>query len=141
MGRVKTTYDVVAYRTIPRRQTHPDRLAAIGKLFGMDPAPVGDCRVLEVGCGDGANLIPMAYYLPDSRITGFDLADVPIAQGREVARDLGLANLDLRVADLCAFGEGEQEFDYIFAHGLYSWVPERVRDGLMFGRERRPGDV
>ena len=31
-------YDQVAYRTFPRRQTHPDRLAAIARLFGMQPA-------------------------------------------------------------------------------------------------------
>ena len=131
MGRVKNAYDAIAYRTFPRRQTHPDRLAAIGKLFGMDPAAVKNCRVLEVGCGNAANLIPMAYYLPESRITGFDLAEAPVAEGRDVAEDLGLANLDLRVADLCSFGDGEPAFDYIFAHGLYSWVPAPVRDGLL----------
>ena len=54
-----------------------------------------------------------------------------IAAGREVADDLGLANLDLRVADLCEFGEGEGEFDYIVVHGLYSWIPPVVRDRLM----------
>ncbi|MEO8594034.1 MAG: PqqD family peptide modification chaperone [Candidatus Solibacter sp.] len=128
---MKTAYDAVAYQTFARRQTHPDRLAAIARLFGMRPAPVTQCRVLEIGCGDAANLIPMAYHLPGSRFTGIDLADSPIAEGRRAAADLDLSNLDLRVADLCAFGEGEGEFDYIVAHGLYSWVPAPVRDRLL----------
>ena len=41
-------------------QTHPDRLATIALLYGMAPRPVDRCRVLELGCGDGSNLIPMA---------------------------------------------------------------------------------
>ncbi|MEO8371770.1 MAG: class I SAM-dependent methyltransferase [Candidatus Solibacter sp.] len=122
-------YDLVAYRTFVRRQTHPDRLAAIARLFGMSPAPVTACRVLEIGCGDAANLIPMAYHLPQSRFTGFDLAAAPIAAGRQVANELHLGNLDLLQADLCKFAEGE--FDYIVAHGLYSWVPPEVRDRLL----------
>ena len=48
----------------PRRQTHPNRLAAVARLFGMEAAPVANCRVLELGCGAGGNLIPLAYYLP-----------------------------------------------------------------------------
>ena len=124
-------YDQIAYRTMPRRQTHPDRLAAMARLFGMKPAPVAACRVLELGCGDGANLIPQAYYLPQSRFIGVDLAEAPIAAGTAIARELGLSNISLRAADLRDLGPDEGEFDYIFAHGLYSWIPADVRDRLL----------
>jgi SAM-dependent methyltransferase len=128
---VNNPYDQVSYRSFPRRQTHPDRLAAIARFFGMTPAPVTACRVLEIGCGNGANLIPLAYHLPESRFTGIDLAAAPIAAGCTMARDLGLSNIDLRVADLCELGAEMGEFDYIFAHGLYSWIPVDVRDRLL----------
>ncbi len=124
-------YDQVTYRTFPRRQTHPNRLAAVATLFGMSPAPVARCRVLEIGCGDGGNLIPLAYYLPESRFTGIDLAAQPIAAARRTAEALDLANVDLRVGDLRDLGARDGEFDYIFAHGLYSWIPEDVRDRLL----------
>ena len=125
------SYDQVPYRTFPRRQTHPNRLAAVATLFGMTPAPVARCRVLEIGCGAGGNLIPLAYHLPESDFTGIDLARQPIAAARRVARDLQLRNLDLRVADLRDLVSGSPEFDYIFAHGLYSWIPPGVRDALL----------
>jgi hypothetical protein len=48
-------------------------------LFGMQPADIEQCRVLEIGCGDGANLIPMALGLPGSEFVGIDLAASPIA--------------------------------------------------------------
>jgi SAM-dependent methyltransferase len=126
-----TRYDRVPYRTFPRRQTHPDRLAAVGTLFGMDPAEAARCRVLEIGCGAGGNLVPLAYTLPESRFTGIDLAAAPLAEAREMARALGLRNLELRHGDLRALETGAEEFDYILAHGIYSWVPAEVRDALL----------
>jgi SAM-dependent methyltransferase len=128
---LKNPYDQIAYRTLPRRQTHPDRLAAMARLFGMNPAPVTACRVLELGCGDGANLIPQAYYLPHSDFIGVDLAAAPIAAGSAIAAELGLSNISLRAADLRDLGPDLGEFDYIFAHGLYSWIPPDVRDRLL----------
>jgi SAM-dependent methyltransferase len=122
-------YNQIAYRTFPRRQTHPDRLAAVARLFGMESAAVTQCRVLEVGCGSGGNLIPMAYALPGSRFTGIDLAEAPVSIARETVHALELKNLDVRVADVCEFENGE--FDYVLVHGLYSWGPARVRDRLL----------
>jgi SAM-dependent methyltransferase len=128
---VNNPYDQVAYRTFPRPETHPDRLAAAGRFFGMTPAPPAACRVLEIGCGDGGNLIPLAYYLPESRFTGIDLAAGPLAAAGAAARDLAIHNVDLRVADLRDLCARDGEFDYIFAHGLYSWIPADVRDRLL----------
>ena len=128
---VDNPYDQVAYRTFPRRQTHPDRLAAIARFFGMNPAPPAACRVLEIGCGNGGNLIPLAYYLPQSRFTGIDLAAAPIAEARAMAGDLALSNIELGVADLRDLAVDQGDFDYIFAHGLYSWIPAEVRDRLL----------
>src|SRR5262245_50406828 len=43
-------YDEVPYASRPFPQTHPDHLAAVATLFGMEPPPVERCRVLELGC-------------------------------------------------------------------------------------------
>ena len=125
-----TIYNEVTYPSAVYAQTHPDRLAMMATLLGMTPAPVERCRVLELGCGDGWNVITMAYGLPGSEFTGIDLASEPIARGSALAAKLGLKNLSLRemdVADAADLGE----FDYIIAHGLYSWVPEAVREKVM----------
>jgi methyltransferase-like protein/2-polyprenyl-3-methyl-5-hydroxy-6-metoxy-1,4-benzoquinol methylase len=136
-------FELIPYPTFPRPQTHPDRLAAVGRLFGMEPAPVEGCRMLEIGCGDGGNLIPMAYALPGSRFVGVDLAAGPIAAGKVVAADLALDNLALHAADLREIDETWGEFDYIVAHGVYSWVPEDVREGLlaMCGKRLAPEGI
>jgi len=124
-------YDTLRYPTWPRLETHPDRLAAVATLFGMNPAPVDRCRVLEIGAGDGGNLIPMAYALPRSRFTGVDLARAPVAEGRRAIRELGLTNVEMLRTDVRAIGRELGAFDYILAHGLYSWIPADARDALL----------
>ena len=124
-------YDQVPYRTFPRRQTHPERLAALGKLFGMSPAPATCSRVLEIGCGTGGNLVPLAFSLPESRFLGIDLAASPIASAREDVAALELTNIELRACDLREVNLADGPFDYILAHGLYSWVPPEVRLALL----------
>lgn len=126
-----TAYDAVRYPNHPHLQTHPDRLATLATLFGMRPAPVERCRVLELGAGDGANLIPMAFGLPHSEFIGIDLAAGPVADGARVIGQLQLANIRLLAMDLMEVGEDFGRFDYIIAHGLYSWVPAEVRERML----------
>jgi SAM-dependent methyltransferase len=136
-------YNDIRYPTWPRLETHPDRLAAVATLYGMNPAPVDRCRVLELGASDGGNLIPMAYALPGSRFVGVDLARKPVAEGNRAIRELKLRNIHLLRADVCKLPADLGEFDYVIAHGLYSWVPAAARDAILaVCRERlAPGGV
>lgn len=126
-----TLYDEVEYPSRSFSQTHPERAAAIGTLLGMSPPPPSTCRVLEVGCGSGWNLIPMAAALPEAEIFGFDLAASAIEAGQRDAEALGLRNLKFEHLDLMEFPAGSGPFDYIIAHGFYSWVPAPVRLRLL----------
>ena len=126
-----TSYDTVAYPSYPLRQAHPDLLATIATLHGLNPARPSRCRVLELGGGDGANLIPLAYAFPESAFLGIDLAPTPVQSGRNCIAELGLTNLELRCDDVMNLPADLGRFDYIIAHGLYSWVPSTVRDHIM----------
>ncbi len=111
-------------------QTHPDRLATVATLFGLSPAAPAACRLLELGCGDGGNLVPMAYALPDAAFTGIDLSATAVERAAALARALALENLDVRVADLQALPD-LGSFDYVIAHGVYSWIEPSARDALL----------
>src|SRR5262249_12745352 len=126
-----TTYDQVPYDARPRYATHPDCLATLAVLLGMKPAPVDRCRVLEVGCATGGNLIPLAQALPQSTFVGFDLAPRQIEQGRRVAAAAGLGNIDLRPVGILDVDQSVGQFDYILCHGVYSWVGPDVRDAIL----------
>lgn len=123
-------YDEVPYKSFPFVQTHPSRLATIGSIFGMKPAMPDRCRVLELGCASGGNLLPMAERFPESEFIGIDLSQQAITQGTAFANSLGLKNLSLRHADIAAVDASWGEFDYVIAHGVFSWVPASVQEKI-----------
>jgi len=108
-----TPYDDVPYLSLPYFESHPDRLRLVAHLLGMSPAPVAACRVLEVGCGSGGNIIPLAALEPGATVRGIDLAASQIAAGRETIAALGLENIELQTMDLRDLSDGT--YDYIIA--------------------------
>ena len=105
------------------------------------------CRVLELGCGDGGNALSIAQTLPDAQVLGVDASPGAIERGVRLARAAGLANVELRCATFEQLGPGlaevpgrwpgeslgnePAEFDYIVAHGVYSWVTPQARGALL----------
>ena len=129
-GSAEDPYDEVPHPGFPYPETHPDRLATIATLFGLQPAPPDRCRVLELGCGDGGNLIPMAWALPESRFVGVELSSRAVAAAAAEIAALGLANIEIHRMDLREIGPSFGAFDYVIAHGLFSWVPADAREKI-----------
>ena len=125
------SYEQLPYESGPQYPTHPNCLATVATLMGMQPPDVGHARVLELGCGNGGNLIPMAATLPDSRFLGIDLSPRHISQGVTWIRMAGLDNIELRAANLLDLSGELGQFDYIICHGVYSWVPAPVREKIL----------
>lgn len=125
------SYDETPYPGRAYAHTHPDYMAVLATLLGLNPPPVARCRVLEIGCATGANLMPMALSLPEASFVGIDLSPRQIADGWRTIEALGITNITLLVRDLQEVGDDLGQFDYIIAHGVYSWVPAPVRDRLM----------
>ncbi|MGB7068622.1 MAG: class I SAM-dependent methyltransferase [Pyrinomonadaceae bacterium] len=126
-------YDRVLYPNYLHPQTHPDRLAAVAKVNGMEPADVEHCRVLELGCGTGVGLMSFAFGLPDSEFIGVDLSARQIDFGNSVLEEVGISNLVLRHGDIMELNRGDLgQFDFVIAHGLYAWTPPAVRDRILW---------
>lgn len=126
-----TSYEEVPYGSKPLYPTHPDCLATVATLMGMRPAAVENCRVLELGCATGGNLIPMAATLPDSHFVGIDLSPRQIAEGQKLVDALGLSNIRLAPVSITDVDDDFGQFDYIICHGVYSWVPPAVQDKIL----------
>jgi methyltransferase-like protein/SAM-dependent methyltransferase len=124
-------YDQMPYLSTAFRSTNPEGLATLARLVGIESPAVTHCRVLELGCSNGGNLIPMAYAWPGSEFVGIDLSARQIQMGHEAMARLSLANIQLHALNLLEVGEQFGHFDYIIAHGIYSWVPPDVQDKIL----------
>ena len=129
--RLDSSYDQVPYSVSAFPQTRPDLLASIATLFGMTPRDPNRCRVLELGCASGGNVIPMAIASPGSQFVGIDLSSRQISDGKAVVDALKLPNVDLRHLSITDLGDEWGQFDYILCHGVYSWVPPEVQEKVL----------
>jgi cyclopropane fatty-acyl-phospholipid synthase-like methyltransferase len=88
--------------------------------------------MLELGCADGANLVPLAYHRRHAEFVGVDRTYSAIGAAHERTSALALSNLTFIRADfLTADASLDGEFDYVVAHGVFSWVSDEVRDALL----------
>ena len=126
-----TSYEEVPYESKPHYPMHPDVLGTLGLLFGMQPAPASRCRVLELGCATGMNVICLGDALRDSEFVGLDLSPSQIAAGNELVQQARLKNVHLRAASITNVDASWGQFDYILAHGVFSWVPPPVQEKIL----------
>jgi SAM-dependent methyltransferase len=125
---VATIYDEVPYTNLPFSQTRPAALATVAALHGLSFVDPREARVLELGCGAGANLCGIAAAAPGVSALGADLAPTAIETASGIAAAACLENVRFEVADVKQLGEGGLgEFDYVIVHGLYAWGDAELR--------------
>ena len=127
----QTSYDEVPYESYPIAGTHPDRLWTLAHLPGLEAPPLETCRILELGCAAGGNILPMAIELPRAQLVGVDLSTVQIAQGDAVIQALQLPNIKLVAASVMDVDDSYGQFDYIIAHGIFTWVPREAQEHIL----------
>lgn len=131
MSELPDAYQDIPYGSGAYPQSHPGNLAVLAALFGMQPRSLEDARVLEIGCAGGGNLLPMAVGCPGSQFVGIDASPRHIAQAQAGVEALQLRNVTFYPMNLAEIPGDFGSFDYVIAHGVYSWVAEPVRDRLM----------
>ncbi len=125
------SYEARPYRHGSIPYSHPARMSAIARLLGRPALPVETARVLELGCGEGMNLLPLAERLPRGRFVGIDFSPRQITAGEKARAAAQIENAQLICADLREYEPETGAFDYVIAHGVYSWVPDVVKDRLL----------
>jgi SAM-dependent methyltransferase len=128
--RLRRRYEGVAYKGQAYRSAHPERLWAIARLVGINAPIPKTARVLELGCGDGTNLLAMASTLPGAYVEGVDLSETIMSIAYEEKENIGASNLHLSAASIANYTPRQSTYDYIIAHGVWSWVPPDVQDAI-----------
>lgn len=128
---ITETYDRQVYTSNAFPFSSPGHLRAAAHLYGLESVPLKNARVLELGCAGGGNLLPFALAYPQAHVVGVDLSPVQVKQGQEVVQALGVQNLHLHAMSLTDITPEFGQFDYIIAHGVFSWVPPEVREAML----------
>ena len=127
----QTPYDRIIYPDGAYAVAHPDRAAVVASLMGLKPPPVHTARILELGTGTGGHLIAIASQYPQAVCVGVDYAQAQIRIANETVEAVGLTNITFHALNFLDVPEDIGEFDYIIAHGIFSWVPEEVRQRML----------
>ena len=129
----------VAYMPGHYRQQSPMHMAVACLLGGMAPAmPAADApyHYMELGCGRGLGAMVLAASNPGWRVTAIDFHPAHIAEARDWVQAAGLTNIVFLEADLSTLAEDHlarsiPEADAVSLHGVWSWVPPVVRQGIV----------
>jgi methyltransferase-like protein/2-polyprenyl-3-methyl-5-hydroxy-6-metoxy-1,4-benzoquinol methylase len=125
-------YDELPYTGILGWDFQPSALATYATLFGLQPPLVLKSRILDLGCGDGTNIIGIAQAMPQAECVGVDFSPKQIEMGQSVIDGAGLKNVTLQCADINKMDiETFGKFDYIVLHGTFSWVAPETQAKIL----------
>ncbi|MEK7991125.1 MAG: class I SAM-dependent methyltransferase [Thiotrichaceae bacterium] len=123
-----TFIDELPYTSQAMPYTHPQHLATIGQIFGMQAEKPH--RILELACGDGSNILGIAQSLPQAECWAIDKSETKIAQAQQMAEQAKLQNVTLKAMDILDIDTSLGQFDYIIVHGIYSWGSTDVKQKI-----------
>lgn len=127
----QTIYKELGYKSYPFPFTTPAYLEAYGTLVGLKPPTAKTARVLELGATYGGNIISQAVHNPEATFIGIELSQDQVEKGNKIISDAKLDNVSLLQGDILNFDESLGNFDYIIAHGFYSWISDEMKDKLL----------
>ena len=127
----KEIYSDLGYLSQPFPYASAPFLESYARLLGLSPAPAKTARILEIGSSYGGNLISQALFYPQATFTGIEIAPTQVSVGKTYIDQLGITNLKLLEADVNESHEHLGTYDYIIAHGFYSWVDEETKDNFL----------
>ena len=127
----KEIYADLGYLSQPFPYASAPFLESYARLLGLSPAPASTARILEIGSSYGGNLISQALFYPQATFTGIEIAPTQVSVGKTYIDQLGITNLELLEGDVNESHHHLGTYDYIIAHGFYSWVDEETKDNFL----------
>ncbi|UPY37722.1 class I SAM-dependent methyltransferase [Sediminicoccus sp. KRV36] len=125
----------------------PGNLALICAMMGVAWEPRARMVVADIGCGRGYTVNTLAAANPGWTVLGLDYNPAHIAEAIAVSEGAGLENTVFVEADLAEMTDAEMdrlpEMDVVSLHGVWTWVSDAVRQGIvrLLARRLKPGGL
>jgi ubiquinone/menaquinone biosynthesis C-methylase UbiE len=91
-----------------------DQASTLVELLHCDTKYPAGSKVLEAGCGIGAQTITLAKNSPGALITSIDISEASINEARKKAKVAGITNIQFEQADIFNLSYEPESFDHIF---------------------------
>ncbi len=114
---------VHGYDSSETKRLH-DQAATLKDILHADTLYPAGSRVLEVGCGVGAQTVILASQSPQALFTSIDPSEVSIAEAKKAVQDAALANVTLEQADIFHLPFPPASFDHVFVCFVLEHLPQ-----------------
>ena len=116
-----------------------DQATTLVDLLHADTAYPEGSRVLEAGCGVGAQTVTLAMNSPGASIVSVDISEQSVAQAQQKARAAGLTNVRFQQGDIYQLPFAPQSFDHVFVCFVLEHLYEPVSALRTLKSLLRPG--
>ncbi len=116
-----------------------DQAESLSDLLHSGTAYAAGRKVLEAGCGVGAQTITLGRRSPGARLTSVDVSGVSVAEARRAVERAGLDNVEVQQADIFALPFAAGSFDDVFVCFVLEHLTRPVDALLILTKLLRPG--
>jgi ubiquinone/menaquinone biosynthesis C-methylase UbiE len=104
-----------------------DQANTLEELLHSDTSYPAGSRVLEAGCGIGAQTVILSINSPQARITSIDISENSLTKARERADGEGVKNVEFRVENIFDLPFEDESFDHVFVCFVLEHLKEPVK--------------
>ena len=103
-----------------------DQASTLVELLHFDTSYPAGTRVLEAGCGVGAQTITLARNSPNADITSIDISERSVAEARRTVEEAGFTNVNFQQGDIFNLMFEPESFDHIFVCFVLEHLAEPI---------------
>lgn len=124
----------------PRENTRlQDQASTLADLLHGDTCYSAGSRVLEAGCGVGAQTVTLARNSPGALITSIDISESSLAEAKRKVAAAGFGNVQFQRADIFNLSFGAESFDHVFVCFVLEHLPRPIDALKILKTHLRPG--
>jgi len=116
-----------------------DQASTLISLLHADTTYPAGSRVLEAGCGVGAQTLSLAQNSPAAHITSIDISELSIAEAKRSIEAAGISNVTFQQADIFKLPFAEDSFDHVFVCFVLEHLPDPVAALTCLKKLLKPG--
>lgn len=116
-----------------------DQASTLVDLLHADTAFPAGSRVLEAGCGVGAQTVTLARNSPEALITSVDISEASIAEARRKIEGANLSNVQFQKADIFNLSFAPCSFDHVFVCFVLEHLARPVEAVSALKKVLKPG--